>query len=102
MSTEHSHTGPRGTIYHIHIDDTPPDGPLAGHEEYTVATEEELEYEATIAHLRAQNAQLLAALELAGHTSMCSEDSTLTPTAKEGRGLCERCAAIASSKEEQK
>ena len=32
-------------------------------EEYTVATEEELEYEATIATLRAQNAVLLAALE---------------------------------------
>jgi len=32
-------------------------------EEYTVATEEELEYEATIARLRAQNRDLLAALE---------------------------------------
>lgn len=41
-------------------------------------------------------ADLLAALELAGHTTaMCSNDSELTPTAKEGRGLCERCAAIA-------
>ena len=34
-------------------------------EEYTVATEEELEYEATIARLRAQNRDLLEALEAA-------------------------------------
>ena len=63
MSTEHSHTGPRGTIYHIHIDDTPPDGPLAEREEYTIATEEELEYEATIATLRDLDADLIAALD---------------------------------------
>ena len=42
---------------------------------------------------------LLAALEEAGHTSTCSNDSELTPTAKDGRGLCERCAAIAQAKE---
>ena len=45
---------------------------------------------------------LLAALEMAGHTSMCSDDSELTPTAKEGRFLCERCAAIAAAKGETK
>jgi len=94
MSREHSHTGPRGTIYHIHIDDTPPDGPLAGHEEYTVATEEELEYEATIARLRAQNAQLLEALEWAFEhiqATHCYSDRWY-----------ELRALIASSKEEQK
>ena len=49
--------------------------------------------------LQAQNRDLLAALEEAGHTSTCSNDSELTPTAKDGRGLCERCAAIAQAKE---
>ena len=61
MSQEHSHTGPRGTIYHIHIDDTPPDGPLAQNE--TCPTEDEMEYEETIATLQSQNRDLLAALE---------------------------------------
>ena len=47
-------------------------------------------------NLESRNADLRVALELAGHTAVCSNDSELTPTAKEGRGLCERCAAIAA------
>ena len=56
------------------------------------------EAQAAVYALLAQNRDLLAALELAGHTAVCSNDSELTPTAKEGRGLCERCAAIATTK----
>ena len=95
---EHSHTGPRGTIYHIHIDDTPPDGPLAEREEYTVATEEELEYEATIAKLEAQNADLLAALEGIALGACCQTPGCNTDDPK--CYVMEACAAIAHVKGE--
>ena len=39
--------------------------------------------------------RLLGALEEADHTSLCSDDSTRTPTAKQGRGLCYRCTLLA-------
>jgi len=39
--------------------------------------------------------RLVGALEEADHTSLCSDDSTRTPTAKQGRGLCYRCTLLA-------
>jgi len=59
-------------------------------EEYTVATEEELEYEATIARLQAQNRDLLAALEREHEALGCETDVTGQP--------CETCAAIAAAR----
>ena len=44
--------------------------------EYTVATEQELEYEATIARLQAQNRELLAALESALEDIIAIRDRT--------------------------
>ena len=43
--------------------------------------------------------RLVGALGEAEHTSPCSDDSNLTPTAKRGRGLCYRCTLLAEIRE---
>ena len=71
-------------------------------EEYTVATEEELEYEATIARLRAQNRDLLAALEAVMEVAFDGPSSPVSSTMhREWKDGIERQAraAIAAAKE---
>ena len=52
-----------------------------------------------LAQQRKDIRRLLEALGEAEHTSPCSDDSNLTPTAKRGRGLCYRCTLLAELKE---
>ena len=63
-------------------------GRAAGHSKQSHLLQEERDQQ------REDIRRLVGALEEADHTSLCSDDSTRTPTAKQGRGLCYRCTLL--------